>query len=130
MEDQVSSTPCAPQVVEDESTTAGVNESIENCASSDSSLDLLSFFRKEREEAGSKSKSKVGDEENLHNSPDSKEILKKATDTLFGGGDDHENDEKNPPFSTDPTAILRQATATQFGEAQDLDTTLARKKKP
>ena len=49
---------------------------------------------------------------------------------LFGGGDDHENDEKNPPFSTDPTAILRQATATLFGEAQDLDTTLARKKKP
>ena len=122
VEDQVSSTPCAPQGVEDESTTAGVNESIENCASSDSSLDLLSFFRKEREEAGSKSKPKVGDEENLHNSPDPKEILKKATDTLFAGGDDHEDDEKNPPFSTDPTAILRQATATLFGEAQDLDT--------
>ena len=47
VEDQVSSMPCAPQVVEDELTMAGVNESIKNCASSDSSLNLLWFFRKE-----------------------------------------------------------------------------------
>ena len=44
VEDQVSSMPCVPQVVEDELTMAGVNKSIKNCASLDSSLDLLSFF--------------------------------------------------------------------------------------
>lgn len=123
VEDQVSSAATsAPQQDQDESTVRDSGESADRRAS-EGSLDLLAFFRKEREESDKKSKQGDGDESPppppsnalspIHS------IVKSTTAKLFGDSDG--KGKTNPPGSPDRVAFWKKTSATLFGHHEEND---------